>query len=59
MDYSGKRAEICLMMSGQTIPPAVSLNKLNFILAGLNIELSPVEFLCSVAIPTRALKEHL
>ena len=47
------------MISGQTIPPAVSLNKLNFILAGLNIDRSPVEFLESVAIPTRSLKEHL
>lgn len=32
---------------------------MNFILAGLNIERSPVEFLESVTIPTHSLKEHL
>ena len=39
--------------------PAVSLNNLNFILAGLNIERAPVEVLECVAVPTRSLKEHL
>lgn len=37
----------------------VDLNKLNFILAGLNIDRAPVEVLECVAVPTHSLKEHL
>ena len=34
-------------------------NILNFILAGLNIDIAPVEILECVAVPTHSLKEHL
>ena len=46
-------------MSARTTSLPVALNKLNFILAGLNIDRSPVEFLESVAVPTHLLKGHL
>lgn len=36
-----------------------SSNILNFILAGLNIDIAPVEILECVAVPTHSLKEHL